>query len=469
MERVKQDQLGEAIDQLLHNLTNNLNDDTQELVTNFKSAFKKISYGYNGRKPNVLVAGVTGAGKSTLINKVFGQNVAATGTGAPVTQHFTCYKSQKKNVVIYDSKGLEVGEHLNFIKDTKEFIRTHPNQIDVCWYIVNSATSRFQGFEGEVCQQVFNSIPIIFVLNKADISSNSDRQLLKETILNLNLDNCVAIVETVSSQTLEILNIPDICPQCGSDDLDIRKKRKIIECEDCGTIYPLVTNNGLDNLVMMTANILPDVAKDNFVAAQQISIHQKNIAARESIYDFKLSLDIQNREHRIQQIIQLLVKLSNIWGFRINSLKSNTDDSIYDTIFSALDSISRSKYNIDDDLAISIVWNQAVSSLYREIFKESFGTLTQIITDQQLQEDLPDLTVKAFSILTPEKIKYYKSNIKRHDFKKVLDVEMPEEIENDKICSMDDIPLSIRSNSCRLCSFNPNKEKPATNPKGRNQ
>ena len=46
---------------------------------------------------NILVAGITGTGKSTLLNAVFGNEAAKTGTGKPVTDKL--YEVLKK----YDS------------------------------------------------------------------------------------------------------------------------------------------------------------------------------------------------------------------------------------------------------------------------------------------------------------------------------------------------------------------------------
>ena len=34
---------------------------------------------------NIIVAGITGTGKSTLINAVFGENIAKTGVGRPLS------------------------------------------------------------------------------------------------------------------------------------------------------------------------------------------------------------------------------------------------------------------------------------------------------------------------------------------------------------------------------------------------
>src|SRR5690554_5121518 len=57
---------------------------------------------------NILIAGKTGVGKSTLINSVFQGNFASTGQGKPVT---TCTRQIKKRGIplsIYDTRGLEM-------------------------------------------------------------------------------------------------------------------------------------------------------------------------------------------------------------------------------------------------------------------------------------------------------------------------------------------------------------------------
>jgi predicted GTPase len=62
-------------------------DDAGALFKQIERAFGDITKDL--RKPNVLLTGITGAGKSSLINAVFGKQLAATGTGVPITQHFT--------------------------------------------------------------------------------------------------------------------------------------------------------------------------------------------------------------------------------------------------------------------------------------------------------------------------------------------------------------------------------------------
>ena len=126
------------------------------------------------------------------MNKVFGRSVAQTGSGVPITQHFDRYELEDEQVVIYDSKGLEVGEHDNFIRTTAEFLeKGEGKDIHVVWYIINSAGSRFQPFEGDVCKSLFNNLPIIFILNKADLSAKTDREQLRQSILALSLGNCI--------------------------------------------------------------------------------------------------------------------------------------------------------------------------------------------------------------------------------------------------------------------------------------
>lgn len=74
--------------------------DLNDLINQAREALKKVN-----SKLNVLIVGKTGVGKSTLINAVFGDKVAKTGSGKPITQEITEIKVNK-NFSIYDTKYL---------------------------------------------------------------------------------------------------------------------------------------------------------------------------------------------------------------------------------------------------------------------------------------------------------------------------------------------------------------------------
>ena len=72
---------------------------------------------------NIMVAGITGTGKSTLINAIFGSEMAATGMGTPVTDHISEYGDKDIPVHIWDTVGLELDaektkQSIKAIKDT---------------------------------------------------------------------------------------------------------------------------------------------------------------------------------------------------------------------------------------------------------------------------------------------------------------------------------------------------------------
>src|SRR6187549_2649438 len=59
---------------------------------------------------NILIAGRTGVGKSTLINSIFQGNLATTGQGRPVTQNTREITKAGIPLSIFDTRGLEISD-----------------------------------------------------------------------------------------------------------------------------------------------------------------------------------------------------------------------------------------------------------------------------------------------------------------------------------------------------------------------
>lgn len=193
---------------------------------------------------------------SSIINTVFGKEIAKEGAGRPVTQHFQRFEPEDKAIILYDSKGMEVGMKLEeFIESTLEYFTSCNNgkrencmkdQIDIVWYIVNSAAARFQQFEEEICKQLFNDIPIIFILNKTDISTKEQQIALREVIKEMNLSNCLGIFNSI---TAKYCGTPKTCERCGSPDLIVYKRQKKCVCEECEHTFSSEISNGLNKII----------------------------------------------------------------------------------------------------------------------------------------------------------------------------------------------------------------------------
>ena len=106
----------------------------------------------NLKNLNIIVAGKTGVGKSTLINSVFREKLAETGMGRPVTDHMRKLTKKDYPLSIYDTRGFELGkdaqkevkqEVLNTIKEglaTKDVNKA----IHCIWYCINTASNRIE-------------------------------------------------------------------------------------------------------------------------------------------------------------------------------------------------------------------------------------------------------------------------------------------------------------------------------------
>ena len=66
---------------------------------------------------NVLIAGKTGVGKSTLINAVFQGDFATTGQGKPVTQKTREIKKDGIPLTLFDTRGLELEKYKETLRN----------------------------------------------------------------------------------------------------------------------------------------------------------------------------------------------------------------------------------------------------------------------------------------------------------------------------------------------------------------
>lgn len=120
---------------------------------------------------NLAIFGKTGVGKSTLVNAIFGSEIAATGIGEPVTRAEHLYLHQSGTLGVLDTRGLEVGrDNAELIAELTDYLhgmRRKPlaDQLHVAWYCVRAGDRRFEAAEAEFVRALHGlGLPVIMVL-----------------------------------------------------------------------------------------------------------------------------------------------------------------------------------------------------------------------------------------------------------------------------------------------------------------
>lgn len=158
-------------------------------------------------KLNILIVGKTGYGKSTLINTIFGEKLAQSGTGKPITQEIKCYTSTKQpDLAIYDSRGLELNAP-DTITNIKQFLSSNhskdPNeQIHIVWFCIAEPSRRLEGAEIELFKAIKqHKFPLVAVITKASQDKDENGQSFKAFVQGkLSIDES----QVVRTRALEI-------------------------------------------------------------------------------------------------------------------------------------------------------------------------------------------------------------------------------------------------------------------------
>ena len=216
---------------------------------------------------NIMVVGGTGVGKSTLLNAIFGSELAATGKGKPVTKQISEYGDVSGIPIrIWDTVGLEIDsatteKSIKAIKDTIAKKADSEDQFDrvhAIWYCINSGSGRYQGAELEFIKSLHSiAVPFMIVLTQC-IGDEDEVNAFEAQIREINKKSNMNDIEIV---------------QVLAQDYKLR---------GC----PPIKSFGLEALVNITLNKLPDFIKGGFIAAQRVSKVQKRRLCEDIIYEY---------------------------------------------------------------------------------------------------------------------------------------------------------------------------------------
>lgn len=192
----------------------------------------------------VLIAGRTGVGKSTLINSIFQGKMADTGQGRPVTSGTREITKEGIPLTIWDTRGLELAAFKETLGELEALIksrssdRDHRRHIHVAWLCVHEDGRRVEEAEIALHRMLARHVPVIGVVTKARADNGFRAEVQRLLPEARNVARVRALAE---------------------------------EFDDGHTLAPF----GLEDLVNLTSEVIPEALRRALAAAQKASIDYK--------------------------------------------------------------------------------------------------------------------------------------------------------------------------------------------------
>jgi GTP-binding protein EngB required for normal cell division len=222
---------------------------------------------------NILIAGKSGVGKSTLVNAIFGQELAAVGQGRPVTRGLSEVSVTGQPITLIDSEGFEL-DRFDAIREGQEaYIQERQakpdphDHIHLAWVCFAEGARRIEEVESRYVAFLAGHMPVIAVITKATAD-----QGFRDTVAQL---------------------VPEV--------REIIRVRSITETMDEGLVLP---TKGLDQLIQATCGLIPEAHRLAFASCQRLDLNLKAAQARAEV-DACWFWDLASEEKFLKAILRI--------------------------------------------------------------------------------------------------------------------------------------------------------------------